>query len=583
MRETFRRGFTAIRPAAADNRHAARAHRRRRLLAFLVAAAGMAPPMIVPIGAATIETDSKIDQVTVYPDGALVRRVFAVELPAGSHEIVIANLPPSIDQASLRVEGSAEGRVSIGAVDFRLSAAIQPPNHNAAKLKTLRAEHDAISDRIDALEGKRSMIRRLADRAGEAKEGRTLEPDQWSKAWDQVGSGLAQVNQELRTQRIALARVEEEIRALAAADGPQRPLPPRRIAVISVDAASAGKASLALAYRVTGASWRPVYDARLATGGAKPQLDLVQRAMVRQQTGEDWPEASLTLSTLRVAGGTATPDLHGERIAFFEPRPVPMPRATMAPAPMAGRAPGEMARQDEDRARIAAVAPPPQAPIEESQATLESTAFQSEFQLPERFSLPTGNQEKSVRLGSLPTEATLSHRTSPALDAKAYLEAKFEVKGESPLLAGEVLLTRDGSFIGKGRIAQAAPGETLRLGFGADDRVAVKRVPVGRRARDPGILGSTRQEDLRFRIDVKNLHAFAIDLTIVDRIPISEDREITVERLPDMTKPDAETIEDRRGTFAWKPALKPGEAKSFTTAYRLRWPAGREVRLQPLR
>ncbi len=38
------------------------------------------------------------------------------------------------------------------------------------------------------------------------------------------------------------------------------------------------------------------------------------------------------------------------------------------------------------------------------------------------------------------------------LDPTAYLEASFTLKGEAPLLPGEVLLARDGAFIGRTRV-----------------------------------------------------------------------------------------------------------------------------------
>jgi hypothetical protein len=67
-----------------------------------------------------------------------------------------------------------------------------------------------------------------------------------------------------------------------------------------------------------------------------------------------------------------------------------------------------------------------------------------------------------------------------------------------------------------------------------------------------------------------------------DRVPVSEDQAIVVERLPDMTKPDIEAPEDRRGVVGWTVSLKAQEERALVTAYRLRWPAAREIRPQPL-
>lgn len=548
------------------------------LQALMLASAVCAAPSLA-LGA-TIEAASKVDRVILYPDAALVTRIVEIDIPAGSHEVVIADLPATIDPASLRIEGSAEAKFVIGGVDLRLSPAVAGKRKAEieARLKTLTSERERIQDRIDAVEGRKGMIQRLAA-PPEGKEARPLDIENWAKAWELVGKGLQGANEELRGLRTDETRLDEEIAAIEAANAPGSGQP-RRIAAVSLEAPGAGRASLALSYRVRGASWRPVYDARLDTRSAKPGLELVRRAMIRQASGEDWRDASLTLSTLRVARGTAAPQINAERIVFHErpPMPAPMPVAR-APQPeaMAMAAQGEA---DASRRKMAPVAP--REAIEEAQAAVEAGAFQTEFTVPGKVALPSGNEEKSVRLAQEKIEPKLAHKASPLLDPTAYLEAAFLNKSEVPLLAGEVLLNRDGAFIGKGRLGEIAPGAEVRLGFGADERVKITRVPVSREAREPGFLGSMKSDDIRFRTDVKNLHAFPVEISILDRLPISEDQQITIERLPEMSKPDQENIDDRRGVFSWNASLKPQEARAFVTAYRIRWPSTREIRAVPM-
>ena len=196
--------------------------------------------------------------------------------------------------------------------------------------------------------------------------------------------------------------------------------------------------------------------------------------------------------------------------------------------------------------------------------------------------VPSGGTEKSIRLGVEKPEPKVIVRTAPVLDPTAYLEASFEQGGEAPILPGEVLLSRDGAYIGRGRLPLIAPGDTAKLGFGSDDRIKVARVPASRKTRDPGFLGSTKSDKFEFRTTVKNLHGFPVSVVIEDRVPISEDQAITVERMAEMTKPDAEAPDDRRGVVVWTPTLKPQEEKAYVTAYRLRWPANKETRLTPL-
>ena len=68
----------------------------------------------------------------------------------------------------------------------------------------------------------------------------------------------------------------------------------------------------------------------------------------------------------------------------------------------------------------------------------------------------------------------------PVLDPIAFLEASFKQADDAPLLPGRVLIYRDGVFVGRGKIAAAGKDETVRLGFGADDKVKIERTVVRR-------------------------------------------------------------------------------------------------------
>lgn len=532
--------------------------------------------------AATIDASSVISGVVLYPDAAIIKRQIEIEVSAGEHEVMLADLPSSLDPASFRIEGSAAGRLVIGNVDFRLRASLPDAEkpETQRRLKALRADRDRVTDRIEAVEGRKAMIQRMAN-GSENKDAKPLDIEQWARAWELVGKGLLAINDELRALRNEEARISAEIAAIEG-DG-IRPLrkDTRRVAAITIDAAAPTKVLLTVSYRVSGVGWRPIYDARLETRGATPALELTRRAMIRQNSGEDWQDAKLTLSTLSVTRGTAAPALHGQKIAIYE-RPVPRPMAVGRAAPAEVQA--TMSAMADAEARQRKNAPAPLAkPIEEAHASIEAGAYQTEFAVPGKVSLASGSGEKSVRLASEKLETKVVVRAAPVLDPTAYLEASFRQGDEAPLLPGEVLLSRDGAFIGRGHLPLVAPGDTAKLGFGSDERVKIARVPVSRQSREPGLLSSTKTDEFQFRTTVRNLHGFPVALSLEDRMPVSEDQSVTVERMSEMTRPDIETPDDRRGVFVWTPVLKPQEEKAFLTAYRIRWPAAKQTVLTPLR
>ena len=171
----------------------------------------------------------------------------------------------------------------------------------------------------------------------------------------------------------------------------------------------------------------------------------------------------------------------------------------------------------------------------------------------------------------------LAVRAVPVIDETAYLEASFVNEDEAALLPGEVAIHRDDTFVGRGRLGLVAPGDKVELGFGADERVKVKRVPLRRAQEEPGVFSSSKTDQREFKTTVKNLHSFPVKVTIVDRVPFSENAAITVELLSQTTAPTEKVVKDRRGVMAWTFDYGPGEQKEIRLAYRVKWPAEKEI------
>ncbi|MBN9063483.1 MAG: hypothetical protein BGP06_11460 [Rhizobiales bacterium 65-9] len=541
------------------------------LLAFLSAAR-----------ADELSAASRIDAVTVFPDGALVTRLADIAIPAGSHQVLVRNLPQGVDPASIRVEGSADQKLTIGSAELRRTPVDSRPDSAAlAKLRDLRAELDGVNGRIDAAEMQKRTIERfsIATPEASAKEGKPVDVSQWKAVWTAVGEGVAEVNAQLSALRLKAAALDAEIKALEAATQRARPnLAPQLDVTIAVDAEANAKAALKISYRVRNARWTPIYDARLTTGGAgtKPAIEFVRRASVSQTTGEEWTDASLTLSTTRVAGGVAAPEMGALVANFYEP-PIAYGRA--AGAPMSAAPPPSPAAQAMEQAARPKVSADMARRAEEQEAVADASTFSAEYRAPSRATVARDGAAKTVRLASRNVEPELQVKAAPALDTTAYLTAKFVNADDAPLLPGEVQLHRDGVFVGKARIGLTASGDQVDLGFGADDRVKIERNPVRKRENDPVWYNSSRYQMSDYRTTVVNLHAQPIRVTIVDRIPVSENTAIVVEQLRETTTPTEKQVGDKRGVMAWSWDMQPNEKKEVRVAYRMKWPADRDVRL----
>ena len=538
----------------------------------LVAVAALAT---IPARAAEIDATSAVDAVTVYPDGASVTRVLAADLPTGDNTLVIRDFPLTLDTSSLRVEGEAGAGLIIGAIDARPPRAAPPVNlpELDRRIEALKDERVNLQGTIAAAAARRKFAERFAETSpvglGEKGEARPL--SEWRAAFAAVSEEVATADAAIRDAERRQRDIDREIARL---ELDRSTKPPSKLEVrIDLAASATTRATLRVTYAVRNARWAPLYDARLDTGAKdrKPALELVRRAEITQTTGEDWSNVALAVSTVRTARGGNAPDLNSLIVQYPQvARPVQMGAVS-------------------DNMRLLRAAPPaPQSleavekRAEEQQAVAEIGGFQVMFKIPGRVSVGANEGAKSLRVATATIAPDLAVRAVPVKDPTAFLEASFKQEEDAPLLPGRVSIYRDGVFVGRGPMAAAARDETVRLGFGADDKVKIERAVLKRNEGSAGLIVTTAKTDERsFKTSVRNGHDFPIRMSIEDQLPVSENEEIQVEMLPSTTPPTATNSRDRRGVLEWAFDAKAGEVRDIAFAWRVRWPKDKGVVMVP--
>src|SRR4051794_31685194 len=537
-----------------------------------------------PVRAADLDASSAVDAVTVYPDGASVTRVIALDLRAGEHSAVLKDFPLTLDPASLRVEGEAGAKLTIGAIDAKPPRAAPPVNlpELDKRIESLRDQRTDLQGVINAAAARRKFAERFAEAspAGIGDKGEARPISEWRAAFAAVAEEVASADAAIRGAERKQRELDREIARLEA-DRAQKP--PSKLEVrIEVAAAAATKATLRVTYAVRNARWTPLYDARLDTGAKdrKPALELVRRAEITQNTGEDWSNVALAVSTVRTARGGKAPDLNSLVVQYPPP-----PRQFGAAPASGGMDSARVQRSVSTTAPAAPAAKMAEAASEradEQQAAAEVSGFQVVFKIPGRVSLGAGEGAKSLRVSSASVAPDLTVRAVPVIDPTAFLEASFKQTEDAPLLPGRVAIYRDGVFVGRGQMSAAAKDETVRLGFGADEKIKIERAVLKRNEGSAGLILTTSKTDERaFKTTIRNGHDFPIRIAIEDQLPVSENEDIVVEMLPSTTAPSAGNIRDRRGVLEWTFDAKPGEIRDINFAWRIRWPKDKGMVIVP--
>lgn len=529
-----------------------------------------------------IKATSKVDAAVVYSKGAEVTRLAKVHLDAGDHTIILNDLPANLVPSSIRLEGRSSARLDIGPIDSRavaIEAELSPATVTARKqierdIQKLRDEQTLLGAAWEAAKVQREVIAQLIQLPGR----HALDPAPQSAAqpdWAQLLNLVGERTEKAQRSILELGLKSRDIdRSIAELNDKLQALAPAAVrnqteVKVAVTALTAQDAELLVRYQIADASWTPFYDARLDTGTADkaPRLEIVRRATVRQQTGEAWGSIALSLSTAPVNAKTAAPDLVMLQVSYqteAEYAAGPRKVATVSVAPGANIS--SLTENDKS------------VPDVRSQsAEVLVQPFQSVFTVPGRVSVAGNNDAKHVHISDDDITPQLLVRAVPRLDQTAYLYAKLTMPKDAATLApGPVTLYRDGAQVGAGQLPLLVAGEPHELGFGADDKVKVKRVVLEDQTGESGIFLTSQVENRNYQITVQNLHGNLVQVRLLDRIPVSAHDDIKVE--PKFSvEPTRRDVGNRLGTVVWDLAMPAQDTKVIALGYRVSAPTGRRI------
>ncbi len=536
-----------------------------------------------------IETASKITAATVYTDRAKVNRVAVVDIPAGAHTVVFTNLPATLMPDSLRAEGKARAEVKFGAVSHKQ---VMSSDLTSERERELNDKAEAVQDQITALNAERASIEAQKNfiaqlgvqaqlRSGEEIAEINLKPEQWAAAAATIRANVAETSKallELDIRNRTLAREQQkivnEISTLRTGARSTYSVS------IPVETASATSLTVELSYQVPNATWQPLYDARLSTEG-KGALKLTQFGAVSQRTGEDWTGISLSLSTAQPQRGASLPDLQPMWVDAYEG--YTGNGSAMGGANFKAMSQNIVSSQQLQMDSVtvfegggpgaAPAAPPAEIAAAFAPAQTQTTGFTAEYKIPGPATVPADGSETKLMVGDFDVTAKLEIHVKPQLSGDAFLVAKSKLKGDTPILPGQVNLFRDGAFVGQSRIRLLRPDEETDFYFGIDDQVSVKRKVLKDERKEAGVINRDTVLVRNYATEILNLHKDAVNVVVKETTPAPRNEKITAEVLKEETTPGYKDNSDNiKGMLYWEFPLQPKEKKELKLGWTLSWP-----------
>ncbi|HQB94341.1 MAG TPA: mucoidy inhibitor MuiA family protein [Candidatus Omnitrophota bacterium] len=527
--------------------------------------------------AENVTADSRISQVTVYSNDAFVTRAATVEVNPGDTRVVLPNLVAAFDPDSLRVRGRGTAAVKILGAQVERAFLKETP---VARVKELEAQIEGIEDQNKKLENEKNVLKEeksyldsirlfagqklpedLVTRMPTAQDLESTLVFLGTRLKENFSRGLA-IDLEIREN---VKKLEVLRRELAELSGYGQKV--KYSVVVDIEVAKAGRLDLEAAYKVGGASWESVYDARAQLD--KARTELVTYAIVRQTTGEPWDDVDMTLSTAQVNAGGSMPEVNSWFIHPYQP-PVPVNRGKMMYAAKAGSL---EAKSPGDFDMMRASAAPPQLAMEPEMMIAETAYTQAEskgisvvYKLPRRVTIKPDGADHKVPVTAQDLVSNFEYSAYPKMVPVAYLKSRVTNAKDIQLLGGKVNVFFEGDFVGNSRIRNIAPGEEFDLYLGADDNVKVKRELLEKKS-DNVLIGnipsSTKKIAYKYKLTAENYKAQAGKLSLFEAIPVSQDERIKVKVTQISQEPQDKDWKDRKGVWRWELQLEPKAKKEI--------------------
>lgn len=260
-----------------------------------------------------IFTQSKIESARVYTNGAELKHKATVQIPSGTSEIVITNVANYLNEGTVQI--SVPKYVTVMSMQFSNAYVEEYDNNEDSplvkpvkdELKKKEAEHNLIVNQLSS--AKKSV--ELLDKNQSMSNAQNFSVTELSKLLDYYSAKRTELNNQIDVLEEKDELMTEEIEKLKnqlSFNASRDTSISKGKLIINVMSSQAASIPLDISYLSANAFWNPSYDLRIDKMNAPIQT--VFKAQVQQNTGIDWKDVKLSLTSATANQNTKAPELN---------------------------------------------------------------------------------------------------------------------------------------------------------------------------------------------------------------------------------------------------------------------------------
>jgi uncharacterized protein (TIGR02231 family) len=509
---------------------------------------------------------SAVEEVRVFLHGAEIKRRMVMDAAEGKNTAVFAGLPQDVRPES--INASIEKGGTLISADFEMDSFKEPAV--SKELEALKERYEKVKDAIKELEGRQRLLsseekfldgnRKIGGNTGSSLKDLKDAEEYFKGRKEEISASWIEADKKLGDLKKEQERITKEMGSF-----PANAVRYSGKITVEFHSESKGEAEITVSYYVNNAWWRPFHEIRMNEVGAPVTLSM--KGNIVQNTGEDWKDVKVRLSTGNPTLGNQQPTLYTWHINLIMPQPVVRSRKEYVEECQAEyeaydqRVAYPSVAMSQKATMMEEMAPPePVAQVTEAHTT-------TEFALPAVLDIPSSNKPSKVEISKHILKAEVFYYCVSKLDTDAFLIARIGGWESLNLLAGEVSIFQGNEYVGKTYLNPATAEDGMEISLGRDKGIIVTR-DRGNDMTAKGMIGKNKKVMREWIITVRNTRNKEVKMKLVDQIPISINSDLIVNPV----EISGAELNKETGILTWSLDIPSGGSVKKVLKYEVTYP-----------
>ncbi|MBD0776440.1 mucoidy inhibitor MuiA family protein [Maribacter sp. ANRC-HE7] len=210
--------------------------------------------------------------------------------------------------------------------------------------------------------------------------------------------------------------------------------------------------------------------------------------------------------------------------------------------------------------------------ITTKKSTVDTGATNTKFVIKKPYSLPSNGDITAIELNTFELKAEYSYFAAPVLNENVFMTATVMDWEQHSMLPGEANVYFEGRLAGKTTIDPYTTDKEITLSLGIDPDITVTR-SQDRNFKSRSFTGSNRILDRTYELVVKNNKSTPVQIKLMDRVPLSQNKEIKVDDI----EPNNASLNAKKGLLTWELQIAPKQSTTETFSFKVKYPKHKSI------